>query len=161
MVTKDISKRLPKLKEEIRRHEYLYYVENNPEIADYEFDQLMNELKEIEKSHPDLITPDSPSQRVGEQPVEGFPQATHRTPMISLDNAYNFEELEEFNDRVLRILGAKSVPYFAELKIDGTSVSIVYENGFLARGVTRGDGTRGDIVTANVRTIRSVPLSLP
>lgn len=161
MVTKDVSKRLPKLKEEIRKHEYLYYVENNPEISDYEFDQLMKELKEIEQAHPELITSDSPTQRVGEQPVEGFPQATHRTPMISLDNAYNFEELEEFNDRVLRILGTKSVPYFAELKIDGTSVSVVYENGLLARGVTRGDGTRGDIVTANVRTIRSVPLSLP
>lgn len=161
MATKDFRKRLPELKDAIRRHEHLYYVENNPEVSDYEFDQMMNELKEIERAHPELVTPDSPSQRVGEQPVEGFPQAVHRTPMISLDNAYSFEEFEEFHNRVLRILGTRNVTYFSELKIDGTSVSLVYEDGVLARGVTRGDGTRGDIVTANVRTIRSVPLSLP
>jgi DNA ligase (NAD+) len=161
MAKKELRDKADKLIDQIRHHEYLYYVENNPEISDYEFDQLLSKLKELEKAHPELVTPDSPTQRVGEQPVEGFPQATHRTPMISLDNAYNFEEFEEFDQRVQRILGNKPIEYFAELKIDGTSVSMIFEDGHLSRGVTRGDGTRGDIVTANVRTIRSVPLTLP
>ena len=156
-----IEKRLDQLRRDIRRHEHLYYVENNPELSDYEFDQLVEELKKIEAEHPDLITADSPTQRVGEQPVEGFPTSMHRTPMISLDNSYSFEELEEFHERVRKILGDRKIEYVAELKIDGSSVSIVYEQGRLARGVTRGDGTRGDIVTANIRTIRSVPLGLP
>lgn len=154
------DKRIQQLRKEIRRHEHLYYVEANPEVSDFEFDQLVNELKKLEAEYPELITPDSPTQRVGEQPVEGFPTAAHRTPMISLDNSYSFDELEEFDARVRKIIGDRSIEYIAELKIDGSSVSIVYENGKLARGVTRGDGTRGDIVTANIRTIRSVPLSL-
>ena len=161
MSRSSIEKRLQQLRGEIRRHERLYYVENNPEVSDYEFDQLVDELKEIESQHPELITADSPTQRVGEQPVEGFPTATHRTSMISLDNSYSFDELEEFDARVRKIIGDRSIEYIAELKIDGSSVSIVYEHGRLARGVTRGDGTRGDIVTANIRTIRSVPLTLP
>ena len=161
MTKKELRDKAEKIADQIRRHEYLYYVENNPEISDYEFDQLMSQLKELEKAHPDLVTPDSPTQRVGEQPVEGFPQANHRTPMISLDNAYNFEEFVEFDKRVQKILGDKPIEYFAELKIDGTSASIIYEDGRISRGVTRGDGMRGDIVTANVRTIRSVPLTLP
>jgi DNA ligase (NAD+) len=156
-----LEKRVDQLREQIRRHEYLYYVENNPEISDYEFDQLMKELEKIEAEHPELITSDSPTQRVGELPVKGFPTAVHRTSMISLDNAYNFEELDAFHERVLRILGNRPVDYVAELKIDGSSVSIVYEQGRLVRGVTRGDGTRGDVVTTNIRTIRSVPLRLP
>lgn len=154
------DKRIQQLRKEIRRHEHLYYVEANPEVSDFEFDRLVNELKKLEAEYPELITPDSPTQRVGEQPVEGFPTAAHRTPMISLDNSYSFDELEEFDARVRKIIGDRSIEYIAELKIDGSSVSIVYENGKLARGVTRGDGTRGDIVTANIRTIRSVPLSL-
>ncbi len=161
MTKKELRDKAYKLTDQIRRHEYLYYGENTPEISDYEFDQLMSQLTELEKGHPELVTPDSPTQRVGEQPVEGFPQATHRTPMISLDNAYSFEEFEEFDKRVQKILGNKPVEYFAELKIDGTSVSMIFEEGRLSRGVTRGDGMRGDIVTANVRTIRSVPLILP
>jgi DNA ligase (NAD+) len=161
MTKADIRKQAEELRKEIIYHEAKYYVENSPEISDYEFDQLMNQLKELESAHPDLITPDSPTQRVGEVPVEGFPTAMHRTPMISLDNAYNFDELDAFHERVVKIIGNQKFEYVAELKIDGTSISMVYENGHLARAVTRGDGTRGDVVTANVRTIRSVPLSLP
>lgn len=154
------EKRLQELREKIRHHEQRYYGENNPEISDFEFDQLVKELKKIESEHPEWITPDSPTQRVGEKPVQGFPTAIHRTPMISLDNAYNFEELDEFHERVRKIIGNRPFDYVAELKIDGSSVSIVYEKGQLVRGVTRGDGTRGDVVTANIRTIRSVPLRL-
>jgi DNA ligase (NAD+) len=161
MSKEGLQSRLDKLRQTIRHHEYQYYVENDPEISDFEFDQLVAELRGIEEEHPDLITPDSPTQRVGEQPVEDFPSATHRLPMISLDNAYSFEELREFHHRVLKGIGRESLDYVVELKIDGSSVSIVYENGRLNRGVTRGDGTRGDIVTANIRTIRSVPLTLP
>lgn len=157
----ELDKKIEKLREEIRHHEYKYYVEDNPEISDYEFDKLMDELKKIEAQHPELVTPDSPTQRVGEQPVEGFVTAEHRTPMISLDNSYSFDELDAFHERVLKIVGNRPVEYIAELKIDGSSISLVYENGLLVRAVTRGDGTRGDVVTANVRTIRSVPLRIP
>ncbi len=150
-----------KLREAIRHHEYKYYVENNPEISDYEFDQLIKRLEKIEKEHPELIVPDSPTQRVGEMTVEGFASASHRWPMISLDNVYNFEELEAFHQRVIKIIGNRPVDYVTELKIDGSSASMVYENGKLVRSVTRGDGTRGDVITSNIRTIRSVPLKLP
>lgn len=161
MAKANIHKTIEGLRETIRHHEHKYYAESNPEISDFEFDQLMDQLKKLESEHPELITPDSPTQRVGEQPVEGFPQSTHRTPMISLDNTYSFEELEEFHQRVLKIVGDRPIEYVAEHKIDGTSISLVYEDGLLARAVTRGDGTRGDVVTANIRTIRSVPLRLP
>lgn len=156
----NIQKTIEELREQIRHHEHKYYAESNPEISDFEFDQLMDRLKKLEAEHPELITPDSPTQRVGEQPVEGFPQATHRTPMISLDNTYSFEELEEFHQRVIKIVGDRPIEYVAEHKIDGTSISLVYEDGALVRAVTRGDGARGDVVTANIRTIRSVPLRL-
>ena len=161
MAKTSLEKEVRELCDAIRHHEYKYYVDNNPEISDYEFDQLISRLKKIEEEHPELLTPDSPTQRVGELPVEGFPSAAHRWPMISLDNAYNFEELDAFHERVIKILGNRPVDYVAELKIDGTSVSIVYEEGRMARAVTRGDGTRGDVVTTNIRTIRSIPLSLP
>jgi DNA ligase (NAD+) len=154
------EKKAESLRNKIRHHEYMYYVENNPEISDYEFDQLIKELEKLESEHPQLITPDSPTQRVGELTVAGFPTAVHRSQMISLDNAYNFEELEAFHERVLKIVGKRPVDYVTELKIDGSSVSMVYEKGKLVRGVTRGDGTRGDVVTTNIRTIRSVPLRL-
>lgn len=161
MAKASLENRLEQLRDKIRHHEHRYYVENNPEISDYEFDRLVKELERLESEHPELITTESPTQRVGEMPVEGFPSAVHRSPMISLDNAYSFEELEAFHERVLKIIGNRPVDYVAELKIDGSSVSIVYEKGRLVRGVTRGDGTRGDVVTTNIRTIRSVPLRLP
>jgi DNA ligase (NAD+) len=154
-------KRIDELRREIRRHEELYYVHASPEISDAEFDMLMRELQELEAKHPDLVTPDSPTQRVGGRPVEGFATVEHLAPMLSLDNAYSEEELRAFDDRVRRGLGTEDpVTYVAELKIDGLSIALTYENGRLVRGATRGDGVRGEDVTFNVRTIRAVPLSL-
>ena len=153
--------RIQKLREEIRRHEELYYVHANPEVSDAEFDALMRELQELEAANPDLVTSDSPTQRVGGRPVEGFPTVEHLIPMLSLDNAYNEDELRAFDDRVRRGLGTTNpVAYVAELKIDGLSIALTYQDGRLARGATRGDGVRGEDVTMNVRTIRALPLAL-
>ena len=147
---------------EIRRHEELYYVHAAPEISDAEFDALMRELQELEAEHPELVTPDSPTQRVGGRPAEGFATVEHLVPMLSLDNAYNEDELRAFDERVRRGLEGRrrAVAYVAELKIDGLSIALTYEDGRLVRGATRGDGTRGEDVTANVRTIRALPLTL-
>jgi DNA ligase (NAD+) len=153
--------RARELRSEIRRHEELYYVHANPEISDAEFDALMRELQDLETQHPQLLTPDSPTQRVGGRPVEGFAAVDHLAPMLSLDNAYNEEELRAFDERVRRGLdSSRPVTYVAELKIDGLSIALTYEEGRLVRGATRGDGVRGEDVTANVRTIRALPLSL-
>lgn len=155
-----VLKQIERLREEIRRHEKLYYVDNRPEISDYEFDQLMRELRSLEDLHPEFRSPDSPTQRVGGAPVEEVETRTHRVPMLSLDNAYSFTELEEFDERVAKGIPEVEYGYVAELKIDGVSISILYREGVLAEGVTRGDGTQGDVVTPNVRTIRSIPLRL-
>jgi DNA ligase (NAD+) len=144
----------------VRRHEHLYYVLDQPEIADAEYDRLERELRELEAEHPDLVTPDSPTQRVGEKPSESFPTWTHRVPMLSLDNTYNEEELREFEKRIFRQVGERPIDYVAEPKIDGLSMALHYEEGRLVRGVTRGDGVRGDDVTPNVRAIKAVPLTL-
>jgi DNA ligase (NAD+) len=154
--------RLEELRTQIRHHEERYYVHNDPEISDEEFDRLLHELERLEAEHPDLVTPDSPTQRVAGRPTEGFPTVEHLVPMLSLDNAYNEEELRAFDERVRRGVGASAgkVAYVAELKIDGLSIALTYENGRLVRGATRGDGVRGEEVTANVRTIRAIPLSL-
>jgi DNA ligase (NAD+) len=155
------AQRVEELRHEIRRHEELYYVHANPEISDAEFDALMRELQDLEASHPDLRSPDSPTARVGGRPVEGFATVEHVVPMLSLDNAYNEDELRAFDERVRRGLDTASpVAYVAELKIDGLSIALTYENGRLVRGATRGDGVRGEDVSANVRTIRALPLSL-
>ncbi|MBI3932831.1 MAG: NAD-dependent DNA ligase LigA [Acidobacteria bacterium] len=148
------------LREEIRRHERLYYVLNAPEISDEEYDRLERELRDFETRFPELVTPDSPTQRVGETPSSEFPSFVHRTPMLSLDNTYSEDELRDFEERVFRIVGRREMDYTAELKIDGLSMALLYERGRLARGVTRGDGVRGDDVTRNVRAIRAVPLVL-
>jgi DNA ligase (NAD+) len=156
-----VRDRIHQLREDIRRHEELYYVHAAPEISDAEFDALMRELQTLEAAHPELITADSPTQRVGGRPVEGFPTVEHLTPMLSLDNAYTEEELRAFDDRVRRGLGTGDpVRYVAELKIDGLSIALTYEDGRLVRGATRGDGVRGEDVTQNVRTVRAVPLRL-
>src|SRR5262245_32451576 len=155
------AERIEFLRSEIRRHEELYYVQAAPEISDAEFDALMNELKALEAAHPDLITPDSPTQRVGGRPIEGFATVEHIAPMLSLDNAYNEEDLRAFDERVRKGLGLKGdAAYVAELKVDGLSISLTYENGRLVRGATRGDGVHGEDVTHNVRTIRRIPLVL-
>jgi DNA ligase (NAD+) len=158
-------KRILELRALIRHHEERYYVYDDPEIADAEFDALMRELRALEEAHPDLVTPDSPTKRVGGRPVEGFAEVEHRVPMLSLDNAYSEEELRAFDERVRKGLASNgeapdAVEYVAELKIDGLSMALTYEDGVLVRGATRGDGERGEDVTSNVRTIRAVPLSL-
>jgi DNA ligase (NAD+) len=154
--------RINQLREEIRRHEELYYIQNAPEISDEAFDNLLHELERLEAQYPDLVTPDSPTQRVAGRPTEGFPTVEHIAPMLSLDNAYSEEELRAFDERVRKGagMGASPIAYVAELKIDGLSIALTYEDGRLVRGATRGDGVRGEEVTANVRTIRAIPLSL-
>ncbi len=153
-----IAKQMEKLREDLRRHEYLYFVLDDPEISDVKFDRMMKELKELEAEHPDLVTPDSPTQRVGGAPRKGFETRRHSPAMMSLDNTYSTEELEDFDRRVRELSGREKVDYVTEHKFDGLSISLVYEGGVLTRGVTRGDGTTGEEVTANVRTIRSIPL---
>lgn len=152
---------IAKLRDEILRHERLYYVESAPEISDYDFDQLLRRLAELEEKHPELRTPDSPTVRVGGAPVDGFTTVLHDPPMLSIENAYDFDELREWDARVRKGLGVDRVEYMTDLKIDGVSIDVIYENGILSRGATRGDGARGDDVTSNVRTVRSLPLRIP
>ncbi|HUS09501.1 MAG TPA: NAD-dependent DNA ligase LigA [Pyrinomonadaceae bacterium] len=149
-----------KLREEIRRHEELYYVLDNPEISDADYDALLTKLQQLEQQHPELVTPDSPTQRVGGRPAEGFLKVVHSRPMLSLDNSYNIEELRAFDVRCQRLAEGRKLEYVAELKIDGLSLALHYENQLLLRGVTRGDGRTGEDVTQNARTIRSIPLKL-
>jgi DNA ligase (NAD+) len=161
----EAARRAEELRAELRRHEHLYYVMDAPEISDQAFDALMNELKRIEAEHPDLLTPDSPTQRVGGKPAEGFKKVRHSRPMLSLDNAYSEEELREWDRRVHGLAGNLPVEYTAELKLDGLSIALHYEEtadggARLAYGLTRGDGQIGEDVTSNIRTIRSVPLSI-
>jgi DNA ligase (NAD+) len=160
LTLKEAKKRIHKLREDVVYHEKKYYVDHDPQISDYEFDMLVKELTNLERQFPELVTPESPTQRVGEQPLEGFASVEHSTPMLSLDNCYTLEELKEFEDRIRKIIPEEKIAYVAELKIDGLGISVMYRNGKFARAVTRGDGLRGDDVTANVRTIRSIPLSI-
>jgi DNA ligase (NAD+) len=155
---KDVEARIEALRKEIRHHEHRYYVLDDPEISDAEFDRLMNELKGLEAVHPELLTPDSPTQRVGGKPREGFIKVAHSVPMLSLDNAYNQEELRTWERRVHELSGSKNIDYVCELKLDGMSLALRYEGGQLVRGITRGDGSTGEDVTLNVRTVRSIPL---
>jgi DNA ligase (NAD+) len=158
---KDVEKKIEALREKIRHHEYLYYVLDNPEISDADFDKLMQQLKNLESEHPSLVTLDSPTQRVGGKPREGFVKVPHSSPMLSLDNTYNEEELRGWERRVHELTDRSEVDYVCELKLDGMSLALIYEDGKLVRGVTRGDGSIGEDVTLNVRTVRSVPLSIP
>jgi len=160
VAAKDLAKKIETLREKIRHHEHLYYVLDAPEISDAEFDRLMNNLKKLEAEHPDLITSDSPTQRVGGKPREGFVKVPHSSPMLSLDNTYNLDELRNWERRVHELSGRKDVEYVCELKLDGMSLAVRYEAGKLVRGITRGDGSIGEDVTANVRTVRSIPLSI-
>ena len=155
-----LKKEAEKLREDIRHHEYLYYVVDGPEISDAAFDQLMNRLKEMEAAHPDLITPDSPTVRVGGTPREGFQTVRHARAMLSLDNAFSYDALRDWDRRVRQGSGREDIEYIAEHKFDGLSISLQYQDGVLVRGVTRGDGTTGEDVTPNVKTIRSIPLSV-
>ncbi len=158
MKKSEAKKRIEQLRKELNFHNYKYYVESNPIISDFEFDKLLKELESLEKKYPDLITPDSPTQRVGGKPLDGFETVTHKVAMLSLDNTYTYDELREFNERVEKNVG--KVDYVVEPKIDGAGVALVYENKILVRGATRGDGVRGDDITSNLKTIKSVPLKL-
>jgi DNA ligase (NAD+) len=161
----DPASRAEELRAELRRHEHLYYVLDTPEITDAQYDALMNELKHLEAAHPNLLTPDSPTQRVGGKPADGFKKVSHSRPMLSLDNAYNAEELAAWDRRVHELAGSLPVEYTSELKLDGLSVALHYQAdphgaARLVTGITRGDGQIGEDVTSNIRTIRSVPLSI-
>lgn len=158
MNKKDTKKRIKKLRDEINYHNFKYYVENSPVISDYEFDQLLKELESLETRFPDLVTPDSPTQRVGGEPLEGFTTVEHKKTMLSLDNTYTYDELREFDERVKK--NVEDAHYVVEPKIDGTGVALLYEKGVLVRGATRGDGVRGDDITSNLKTIPSIPLRL-
>ena len=157
----DVVKKIEALREKIRHHEYRYYVLDDPEISDFDFDKLVEQLKKLESEHPELITPDSPTQRVGGKPREGVVKVAHSSPMLSLDNTYSEDELRAWERRVHELSGRKDVDYVCELKLDGMSLALIYEDGALSRGVTRGDGSIGEDVTLNVRTVRSIPLAIP
>jgi DNA ligase (NAD+) len=153
-----VKKEMEELREKLRYHEYRYYVLDDPEISDAAYDRMMNRLKELEAAHPELVTPDSPTVRVGGAPREGFSTVRHARPMLSLDNAFSYDALRDWDRRVREASGQEKIEYVAEHKFDGLSISLQYEDGVLARGVTRGDGTTGEDVTPNAKTIRSIPL---
>jgi DNA ligase (NAD+) len=157
----DIERKIETLREKIRRHEHLYHVLDAPEISDADFDRLVQELKKLEAAHPELITTDSPTQRVGGKPREGFVKLAHSRPMLSLDNAFSEEELRAWDSRVRELAGTDKIEYVCELKLDGMSMALRYKDGKLEHGITRGDGSVGEDVTSNVRTMRTVPLSVP
>ncbi len=155
-----ISAEIEKLRSLIRHHDYLYYVLNEPEISDEEYDTLVRKLEDLEKKNPELITPDSPTQRVGGTPAEHFPSFTHSRPMLSLSNAFSIAEIREFDQRIRKGLGLENVEYVGELKIDGVAVNVRYDDGILTHGATRGDGFTGEDITGNIKTIKSIPLRL-
>ena len=161
MAHKDVEREIAKLREEIHRHNRLYYVEAAPVISDREFDRLLARLEELEAKHPELLTPDSPTQRVGGEPLASFQTVTHAVPMLSIENTYNHEEVREWDARIRKALNpGEPVRYAVELKVDGVAVSLRHEEGRFVLGATRGDGERGDDVTANLRTVRGIPLTL-
>src|SRR5271167_5065961 len=153
-----IKKEVEQLREKLRYHEYRYHVLDDPEISDAAYDKLMNRLKELEAAHPELVTADSPTVRVGGAPREGFQTERHARAMLSLDNAFSFDGLRDWDRRVREGTGREQIEYIAEHKFDGLSISLQYEDGVLVRGVTRGDGATGEDVTPNVKTIRAIPL---
>lgn len=155
-----VADQIQKLRDEIRYHDRKYYIEAAPEISDLGYDRLVQELKRLEQQHPELVTPDSPTQRVGDQPVEGLRQVEHRVPMLSIDNTYSLDELRKFGQRTQKLLKGEPIPWVVEVKVDGVACSLIYENGVLVRGLTRGNGRVGDDVTHNIRTIGDVPLRL-
>jgi len=148
------------LRGQIERHNHLYYIQAKPEISDREYDRLMAELAELEKNHPHLDRPDSPTHKVGGAPIDGFVTVPHSEPMLSIDNTYSADDLREFDKRVRKWLDGAPVRYFVEAKIDGVAIALRFEDGVLTQGLTRGDGEKGDDVTSNLRTVRDLPLRL-
>ena len=155
-----VESRINELRAEIEQHDYRYYVLDDPAVPDAEYDRLMRELQALENEFPELVTPESPTQRVGGQPLDGFEEVRHSTPMLSLANAFADEEIHQFHERVLRGLEVDHVDYVAEPKLDGVAISLRYEQGRLRQAATRGDGTSGEDVTSNARTIAAIPLHL-
>jgi len=161
MTAKHVAKEIEELRAELNRHNRLYYVEAAPQISDREFDRMMDRLIELEAEHPELVAPDSPTRRVGGEPITGFATVRHAVPMLSIDNTYSFDEVREWDARVRRGLNrGETVRYVVEVKVDGVAVSLRYENGTFTLGSTRGDGERGDDITANALTIRTLPRQL-
>ena len=157
----DIHRRINELKKEIEKHNYHYYVLDNPIVSDTEWDKLFKELETLESEYPNLIDINSPTQRVGAKPLDGFKTDKHRIPMLSLSNAMNNEELRSFNERIKKLLETKNqIEYMAEPKLDGIGVELIYQDGVFLKGLTRGDGFEGEDITQNIRTIKSVPLRL-
>ncbi|MFA6320869.1 MAG: NAD-dependent DNA ligase LigA, partial [Candidatus Omnitrophota bacterium] len=159
-MAKDIKKEIEELRKVIEGHDHLYYVLNKPSMSDQEYDKLYRNLKDLELAHPELITPDSPTQRVGGKPAKNFSTVKHLVPMMSLDNTYSPDEIRQFDERVRKNLKGEKVEYVVELKFDGVSISLLYTKGKWVQGATRGDGVEGDDVSANLKTIRSIPLAL-
>ncbi len=159
-MTSSVKAEIEKLRDELRRHNRLYFVEAKPEITDLEFDKLMARLVKLETEHPEYDSPDSPSKQVGGTPVEGFDTVEHRVPMLSIDNVYEESELDEFDKRIRKLVAGEPIEYAVEYKVDGVAIAVTYQNGVLMQAVTRGDGTRGDDITNNARTIRGLPLRL-
>lgn len=159
-MNQSVRAEIERLREELRRHNRLYFVEARPEISDLEFDKLMSRLQQLEAAHPEYDSPDSPTRQVGGQPVEGFTTVAHRIPMLSIDNVYDEAALAEFDARIRKLVPNEPIEYTVEYKVDGVAISVIYENGSLVQAVTRGDGTRGDEITSNARTIRGLPLRL-
>ena len=154
------KKRIEELKDDIRRHDHLYYVLADPVISDEEYDALVRELEALEEEHPELVTSDSPTRRVGSDLTKEFPTRPHSSPMLSIANTYSEDEVIEFNRRILGLLPGEEIDYTCELKIDGVAVALLYENGVLQAGMARGDGVFGEENTSNIRTIRQIPLKL-
>ena len=155
-----VQKELQSLREEIDRHNHLYFVLSRPEITDTQFDALMNKLRKFEENRPDLITAESPTQRIGEKLVGGFSQVTHDVPMLSLGNAFNSDDMASWQSRIANLLSMDKIDFACELKYDGLAVSLVYENGIFTRGSTRGNSMVGEDITSNLKTIRSIPLQI-
>ncbi len=156
----DIKHKIEELREELHQHNYNYYVLDTPSISDYEFDMMLEELKELELAYPEFADNNSPTQRVGGNITKNFPTVEHRHRMYSLDNSYNFEDLSDWQNRLIKSLDTTDIEYVAELKYDGASISILYENGAFKQAITRGDGFQGDEITANVKTISDIPLKI-
>jgi len=159
-VPKAVLDRAAKLRQEIEFHNYRYYALDDPAVSDAEFDRLFHELADLETRYPALVTPQSPTQRVGSAPLKSFAEVTHRVPMLSLANAFAGSDVENFDRRCREALGVETIDYVCEPKYDGLAITLTYENGVFARGATRGDGAVGEDVTANLRTIRAIPLAL-
>ena len=160
MANIDIQETVRKLRDELNRHNYLYFALSTPAIEDSEFDAMMQKLHALEKANPELITPDSPTQRVGAHPSNSFAQVKHRIPMLSLGNSFNDEDLRAWHSRVTRLLGTDDFDMVCELKYDGLAVTLTYENGIFVSGATRGNGVIGEDITLNLRTVKSIPLKI-